>query len=111
MGWERRRNGIYYYRTVRDGSRTHKVYCGGGETGRQAAEADEAARAARAETARLRAEQHQPFNDFAAELALLDEALDRLVTCRLLCDGWKQHHREWRRPRHDRRQRPMSKLR
>ena len=73
MGWEMRRNGIYYYRTVRDGSRTRKVYCGGGEKGRQAAEADHAARAARADARRLRAEQRHPIDEFAASLAQLRE--------------------------------------
>lgn len=103
MGWERRRNGrMYYFRAERDGDRVRKVYVGGGERGRQAAAADQAARHSRAQAAELRQLDRRPVDELAAKLHDLGATIDRLLACRLLCDGWKQHHREWRRPRHDR---------
>jgi len=38
MGWERRKNGLYYYHKVRIGHRVVSEYCGTGEIGRLSAE-------------------------------------------------------------------------
>ena len=101
MAWERRRGGRrYYYRIRRVGNHIAREYCGAGERGRQAAAADQAARAARADAKRIRAEQRQPLDEVAADLDELKKVVDLLLACQLHCDGWKQHHRQWRRPKH-----------
>jgi hypothetical protein len=41
MAWERRGKKQFYYRSIRSGGKTKKVYCGGGALGRAAAELDE----------------------------------------------------------------------
>lgn len=47
MAWEARGGQQFYYRGIREGPRTKKVYCGGGAAGRLAAEVDEYSRAER----------------------------------------------------------------
>ena len=97
MGWERRRNGReYYYRSRREGDRVVKEYVGGGETGRRAAAADQADRDASRQAAQLRQEESGKLEPLVANLDEFDRLVDQLLTCKLLCAGWKRHHRQWR---------------
>lgn len=104
MAWELRRNGrTYYYRVRREGNRVIKEYIGGGEQGRQAAEADQAARDCRRQATLLRKEANRAVDDLAVHIGEFDQVLDQLVTCQLVCSGWRQHHRQWRPPTNGRR--------
>ncbi len=99
MAWERRCNGrLYYYRSRRNGDLVRKVYMGGGEQGRAAAEADQAARDARRQAAQRCEDESRPVEELAARLDELGRLVDRLVACHLLTHGWTQHHRQWRAP-------------
>lgn len=101
MSMERRRNGREYFYFARcEGNRVLKTYVGTGEKARRAAEEVERARAARVEAKRLRAEQHRPLEELAANLDKLGTVLDGLVECHLICGGWRRHHGQWRRPKH-----------
>jgi len=102
MALERRRNGrLFYYRSRRAGDRVVKEYIGGGEKGRQAAEADQAARDARGRVKQKAKERNRPLIELASELDVFGQIIDHVVSCQLLCAGWRKHHREWR-PNHDR---------
>jgi hypothetical protein len=100
MGWEKRRNNCqYFYAAVREGNRVRKVYLGAGEAGRRAAETIQAARAVLAEAKRARAEKWRAVDDLVLDLDEFGAAIDRLLTCELIGNGWKRHHRSWRRKR------------
>ncbi len=97
MGWEARRGGRrFYYRARRLGDRVVKEYVGGGERGRLAAEADEAARRVREQAELQRVERQRPMDDLAATMNEFDQLVNQVVTCHLLSARWKQHHRQWR---------------
>lgn len=97
MGWEPRRCGrLYYYIARREGNRVRKIYCGSGERGRQAAEADEAARKSRAEAVELRQAKQRPLDELASYLDEIGAFVDLLVAGELIGAGWKKHHRQWR---------------
>jgi hypothetical protein len=99
MAWEKRRNGrLYYFRAERHGNRVRKIYCGGGEKGRLAAAADQAVRDSHVNAAQHRRVNQRPLEELTSTLDEFGELIDRLVTCRLLCSGWRNHNREWRSP-------------
>jgi hypothetical protein len=96
MGWERRRNGLFYYRVRRQGGRVVKVYVGAGERGQKAAEEDAAKRELTRETLRQSREQQQQLISLDDDLNEFGKLADQLLTAKLLCYGWKKHHRGWR---------------
>jgi hypothetical protein len=99
MVWEQRGNRRYYYRVRRDGDRVVKEYIGGGEKGREAAAADQAAREARTREQRLWRRRKRYVDELGARLHDVEQAVDLLVTCQLLTGGWHKHHRQWRKDR------------
>lgn len=100
MAWETRRYGRrFYYRSRRVRGLVVKEYVGGGERGRQAAEADAAARAERAQAAQARRARQQPIDQIAACLDESDRLLKPVLSTQLLAAGWRRHHRQWRSPR------------
>jgi hypothetical protein len=104
MAWEPRRNGrTYYYRSRRVQGRVVKEYMGGSEHGRQAAAADQAARDSRRQAERLHKEKNKDVDALVIQLNEFDKLIEQLVTCQLICSGWRQHHRQWRPPTNDRR--------
>ena len=98
MGWERRRNGAYYYRAKKVDGRVVKEYVGAGplaellaaHDARERAERLAAAEARRVERARLAGV------DDAAEVS--HEAVEVLLRASLGLAGYHLHQRgEWRR--------------
>jgi hypothetical protein len=81
MAWEKRGKARFYYRSARAGGRVKKVYCGGGNLGRVAAEVD----------ARRREERQARLAALAAERGRLEEVLALLRRldgeCRLLTEA------------------------
>ena len=102
MGWERRRNQRYYYRSRRENGRVIREYVGGGERGRLAAEVDAAARATVAAARQVRRELQQPIEELQRQFDEVARLVDLVVTCQLLSAGWKCHHRQWRSSGHGR---------
>jgi hypothetical protein len=96
MAWEKRGSGKFYYRSLRVRGQVVKQYIGNAEQGRQAAAADAAAKESRRQDARFRQEKSHALDDLVADLDEFDKLVDQLVTCQLLCGGWKKHHRQWR---------------
>ena len=98
MGWERRRNGTYYYRAKKVTGRVVKQYVGArplaellaAHDARERAERLAAAEARRAERARL------ATIDGPAEVS--HEAVEALLRANLVLAGYHRHQRgEWRR--------------
>ena len=99
MGWERRGNKRFYYKSVREGSRVRRQYFGCGPRAQQAAAhaAMEKSRrvADRAELKRLQALLEAPER-LATEL---DECINVLVEAALYGAGLHCRKGEWRRKR------------
>ena len=93
---------MYYYTGVLVGDRIVKQYVGGGEKGRLAAAADQAVRDSRTHAEQLRHANRRPVDELTVELDEFGELVDQLVTCQLLCTGWKKHNRGWRIAKHGR---------
>jgi hypothetical protein len=105
MSWDKKQRGDgkgYYYRTIRDGEKTTKVYVGSGPLAEMAALLDELAR-----------ENQQAAKEAwlveQLQIAAADEAqfefqtvVDMLTKTTLLFAGFHQHHRQWRRRNHGR---------
>ena len=71
MGWERRRQGTFYYRSTRIGSRVRKTYFGNGALANLIAHQDELQKDVRGAAAERRREARQ-------QLESVDETLDQL---------------------------------
>lgn len=101
MGWEARKRGagLYYYRSVRQGDRVKKEYCGGGRLGRLAAQLDKLERLQRKEEEDFWKEERERLERSAAFLHELEEAAKVLVRAHLLASGFHQHKGQWRRQR------------
>lgn len=97
MAWERRRRGLYYYRSHRVGSRVVKEYVGGGPEAALAADLDAAERAEREAERQAKAEELERLLAPAGPLGELSENLEELVTEALESAGYHQHRGEWRR--------------
>jgi len=96
MAWERRRRGLFYYRSVRVNGSPHRIYVGKGPDARAQAERDAQIRERRqAERQALRAEQLQVATaDLAFEQA---RALtDLLMQATLIIRTFHLRRGEWR---------------
>ncbi len=100
MGWERRRDRLYYYRSTKVGGRVVKEYAGAGLVGELAADLDAEQRVERqARADRERAERGR-LEAIEAPLVELCGLADALAKAALLAAGYHRHHRgEWRRRR------------
>lgn len=97
MGWEKRKGGLYYYRSRRVGGRVRKEYCGPGIFGQLAAEDDQAERAQREAERKAKREEitelvADPLTDYFA-------AVEHQVVRELVAAGYHRHRGEWRKAR------------
>ena len=101
MGWETRERGAtsYYYRSVREGDRVRKEYCGGGRFGRLAARLDEVKRRQREEEANYWKVEKERLEQNTAFLWEIEEAAEILARAQLLVSGFHKRKGEWRRLR------------
>jgi len=96
---ERRNGNLYYYRSVRDGEKVHKVYVGAGEFARIFAEGDilrRTGRKAQRETEKAELERLEALVSPDEELS---EVAEVLVRAHLIHAGYHRHKGEWRRAR------------
>jgi len=99
MGWERRKNGYYFYRSVRADGQPRKLYAGKEEVAqRQARLEAERRQRQQAERDTLRAEQTR-MGGAERALAELHEMTDLLLRATLLAAGFHEHRTQWRRRR------------
>jgi hypothetical protein len=101
MGWVQQGRQRYFYKSLRFGRRTTRLYLGNGEAAEEAAaeiERRRVERQARADALRQDEERHAAA---AAPLEELCELSDLLMRATLVGEGFHQHDRgEWRRRRH-----------
>ena len=97
MAWERRGDGVYYYKTERQGGRVRKRYIGNGELAHIIAHADETRRRVWAERkAKERAELDEA-RSLASAGGELYEAVEVLAVAELVASGYHRHKGgEWR---------------
>src|SRR4051812_45153352 len=99
MAWERRQDtkSRYYYRSQRlpDG-RIVKTYCGTGERGARAAEADRQRRAEADERLQRHRALLQYIDRVAAPVVELCGCCDLLMEAALLAAGYQNHRGVWR---------------
>ena len=97
MAWERRGDGVYYYKTERQGGRVRKRYIGNGELAHIIAHTDETRRRVWAERkAKERAELDEA-RSLASAGGELYEAVEVLAVAELVAAGYHRHKGgEWR---------------
>jgi hypothetical protein len=97
VAWERRGDGVYYYKTERQGGRVRKRYIGNGELAHIIAHADETRRRVWAERkAKERAELDEA-SSLASAGGELYEAVEILAVAELVASGYHRHKGgEWR---------------
>ena len=100
MGWENRRNGSYYYRKERVGSRIISSYVGNGHTAELIGQLSSAFRSEKQLEQQM---QTAEIEAMKAEDRALDELLNlaaELMKAELIAEGFHQHDRgEWRKSR------------
>jgi len=96
---ERRNGHLYYYRSVRDGEKVHKVYVGAGEFARVFAEGDILRRTNRRAQRDREKEELGRLEALANPIDELSEAAKVLVQAHLIDAGYHKHKGEYRRAR------------
>jgi hypothetical protein len=100
MAWERRRNGLFYYRSYRDRAtgQVRKQYIGTGAVAEEAARQDAARRAETAARRRDERVAEQRYEAARDVLIAMIQDCDTITRAALAEAGYYQHHRgEWRR--------------
>jgi hypothetical protein len=99
MAWERRGDGLYYYKAEREGGRVRKRSVGAGDVAELVAHADEAIRREREQRqARERAELER-LKALAAPVEELSAAAGILAHAHLIDAGYHRRKGEYRRAR------------
>ena len=96
MALENRDGNLYYYRSVRDGERVRKVYCGSGEVAATMARLDKRERRERAlEAAECKAEL-EDLEALSGPVEELSEAAEVFARAHLVAAGYRRVKGEWR---------------
>ena len=99
MAWERRRGGLYYYRSRRESGRVVKEYVGAGSLGAAMAEFESLERANRQAQRDAVTAITDTIDFTSALLEHLGSHLDALAVGTLLAAGLHRHRGSWRRRR------------
>ncbi len=97
MTWQRRSNGLYYYRSRREGSRVTHDYYGTGPAAQVVASMDAAERVERTAHADEEMAARRPFEAADGWVQRLIAASEELLAVVLLAEGFYCHQRTWRR--------------
>jgi len=101
MAWERRKNGLYYYRVSRaQNGRVVKKYCGAGSAGEAAALEDATRRKEREARRRADADDREKVDLVVGLVHDLHDQVDEAMRAALSHAGFHEHRGEWRRRRH-----------
>lgn len=101
MAWEKRRNRVYLYRSVRNGDKVRKVYVGSGPGAQEAAEADIRRRQERQLLKEQEALELLRLEAVAAEALRLESTVRLLAEAALLAIGLRRQNRRPWRPWHE----------
>jgi hypothetical protein len=99
MAWERRKGGLFYYRSLRINGRVKKQYVGKGPMAELAARMDAANRAYREGKVAARRQVQETYKAVLALLVDLDEHVKAFMFVELDAAGFYNHRGEWRRRR------------
>jgi hypothetical protein len=101
MAWERRkRGGLYYTRSRKEGGRVVREYVGGGILGELAARMDAEDRPRREEEAAYQREEREHLEALSAPVEELCDAAEVIARAALIASGFHCHNRgEWRKRR------------
>lgn len=97
MGWERRRNGLYYYRPVRIGGRPRRIYLGKGDIGRIHELLDRCEQREKLAAAQAHNRQLAEAVELDGQWSVIWQWVRALASAYLLRAGLYRHHGEWRR--------------
>lgn len=98
MGWEQRKTGRFYYRSLRIGDRVRKMYYGRGEAARFAAELDAESRERRASRAAILGAEEAAIAPAESAAAAFERVLALLNEASLMSEGYHRHsHGQWTR--------------
>ena len=100
MGWEKRGNGLYYYRKKRVGQRVKSEYMGTDSLADLYFAMDNKDRYERHITQTEWSEQRLEADNLEADTEHLDEVIGGLVRAVLLTSGYHLHKGQWRKARH-----------
>lgn len=96
MGWEKRGDGLYYYRKKRVGDRVLSEYVGTGLLAEAIADLDARARLRRELDRQVRRERREDILDIARAGDDAQAVILTLTRAWLLAQGYHTHKREWR---------------
>ncbi len=101
MAWERRkRGGLYYTRSRKEGGRMVREYVGAGILGELAARMDAEDRQRREEEAAIRREEREYLDALSAPVEEFCDAAEVIARAALIASGYLRHNRgEWRKRR------------
>ena len=99
MAWERRGNGLYYYRKRRKGKRVVSEYVGAGEHGAAAAARDTLARAERERMQQMQIRERERLLVLEQAGSEAEEQVRMVTRAWLLAAGYHTHKGQWRRRR------------
>jgi hypothetical protein len=100
MAWEQRGDRLYYYRSVRSGSRVTKEYAGGGLMGVLAEDFEAEQREQRTYEHDRRRRERTRWAELEKPARELDDLAELLIVVSLTLAGYHRHDRgEWRRRR------------
>ncbi len=103
MAYEKRGNGIYYYKKEREGNRVVSKYIGKGEVASLIAQMDELEADSKYHKRYEEQNRREKAERFEKEIAEIENAFNQLVTAHLLINGYRQtDSREWRKKRNGR---------
>ncbi len=103
MAFEKRGNGIYYYKKEREGNRVVSKYIGTGEVASLIAQMDELEADSKYHKRFEEQQRREKAERFEREIIEIENAFNELITAHLLINGYHQTgSREWRKKRNGR---------
>ena len=96
MALEQRNGNLYYYRSVREGKRVRRVYCGAGEGALLMARLDELERLERDEEAKRERVALEDLGALSEPVEEVSEAAEVLARAHLVAAGYRRVKGEWR---------------
>lgn len=103
MAFEKRGNGIYYYKKEREGNRVVSKYVGTGEVASLIAQMDELEADSKYHKRYEEQNRREKAERFEREITEVENAFNELITAHLLINGYHQTgSREWRKKRNGR---------
>lgn len=103
MAFEKRGNGIYYYKKEREGNRVVSKYVGTGEVASLIAQMDELEADSKYHKRYEEQNHREKAERFEREITEIENAFNELITAHLLINGYHQTgSREWRKKRNGR---------